>query len=84
MTFPVFATIFPFGLTLQQWADAFVNANTYGVIFPRLMQESDYERWAAEVVHNPVLAGYNPPQPGPDWQVWAQQLNQVLAVATSQ
>lgn len=78
----IFQLVSPDHLTLEMWADAFVYVNSPIVTLPRYM--GDFERWAAEIVLNPVFLGLNLPLPIMDWRLWAYELNAVLSIAATQ
>lgn len=67
-------------MPLQYWADTVVfDLNQFGPI-PQLVEESDWQRWAAGLISINGISQQNPPSPYDydDWNEWAYRFYQVL------
>jgi hypothetical protein len=70
----------PHGMTLLQWADAVILSNGDAWSFGRLVDENDWQRWAAGFVRAQPFAQRSPPNPFEftDWQEWAMRAYPML------
>lgn len=70
----------PRGLTLLQWADAVILDVGDAWSFGRLVNEEDWQSWAAAFVRAQPFAQRNPPNPYQftEWREWAMRAYPML------
>lgn len=65
----------PTGMTLRDWADSVIYAETSAWSFGRLDDEAEWQPWAAAFVRAPGFASNAPPDPYSfaNWRDWAYE-----------
>lgn len=71
----------PINMTLRDWADAATYDLLPYAIPQTMLNELEWQNWAAGIVGSPKLSGNNPPNPYQfsNWQEWATRFCNALA-----
>ena len=73
-------TIDPRFMTAQHWTAQTTLLIVSAGSIPKLQNEADWRKWAAQVTALPAIAALGPPRPEPfrSWDAWARQFNLTL------